>query len=274
MKKSKRTVIAKETLATLKKGYYINKEGREIDVAKTQKAAVEGTKLYKPEAALRLLEQELPSSQFQTEFVVNNLTTLNSVRQEYPKDNQIVCLNFASARNPGGGFLNGSQAQEESVARATGLYPCLLKSEEYYLANRAIRTCLYTDNIIYSPAVPVLKYENGELMDEMITSSIITAPAVNTGVILRNEPENIPQIEPRMKRRIDMVLAICQKHQYKTLVLGAWGCGVFRNDPEIIAGMFQELLFGKYRGQFKRVVFSIYSKNERFILPFQEKFTS
>jgi len=71
-----------------------------------------------------------------------------------------------------------------------------------------------------------------------------------------------------------MVLAICQKHQYKTLVLGAWGCGVFRNDPEIIAGMFQELLFGKYRGQFKRVVFSIYSKNERFILPFQEKFTS
>ena len=79
---------------------------------------------------LKLIEtQKNQALQYETEFEVNRYTTLDSVRKEYDKDQNLICLNFASARNPGGGFLNGSQAQEESIARATGLYPCQLKAE-------------------------------------------------------------------------------------------------------------------------------------------------
>ncbi len=274
MKKSKRTVIAKDTLEILKNGWYTNQQGKTISISKAQKEALRNTHLYTPDELLLLLDEQYPSSDQPTTFLDNNLTTLDSVRQEFRQDEQLVCLNFASARNPGGGFLKGSQAQEESIARASGLYPCQLKAEKYYLANRKIDTCLYTDNMIYSPAVPILKDEEGELMDEAIFTSIITAPAVNTGVVLRNEPHNIDKIEPYMQRRVDMVLAICKKHQHQTLILGAWGCGVFRNDPEVVANIFKEKLTGKYKNQFKKVVFSIYSKEEKYITPFQQAFNS
>ena len=273
MKKSKRALIAKNTLEILRRGYYKNQNGKQVTIAKAQKEAEKGTILYKPDDLLELIESiDLEQTGADTEFVVNGLTSLDSVRNEYHSEENLVCLNFASARNPGGGFLNGSQAQEESIARATGLYPCQLKAEGYYLSNRKIRTCLYTDHIIYSPKVPVIKNEAGDLLDQPVFASIITAPAVNTGVVLRNEPDNIPEIEPVMKRRMDMVLAICKKHQYQTLILGAWGCGVFRNDPEVIAVMFKDLLFGKYKNQFKKVVFSVYAKDERFINPFKKAF--
>ena len=188
-------------------------------------------------------------------------------------DKRIVALNFASARNPGGGFLGGSQAQEESVARASGLYPCLTNNgKDYYTINRETKSCIYTDHIIYSPSVPVFKQENGDLMETPVFASIITAPAVNAGVVRRKEPKNVKNILPRMKQRTDMVLGICQKHGYETLILGAWGCGVFQNIPIDIAKIFHELLETKYKNQFKRVVFAIYARNPRFITPFQEVF--
>lgn len=273
MKKSTRREIARDTLRALEHGFYINKHGNSIDFKAHQDYAENNTKLFRPDELLELIKEHPDLEQKeQTTFVVNRLTTLNSVRQEFSTDPNLVCLNFASARNPGGGFLNGSQAQEESIARATGLYPCQLLAEDYYKSNRATRTCLYTDHIIYSPTVPILKDEDGTYLDDLYYSAIITAPAVNTGVVLRNEPHNIDQIEEVMYRRIDMVLRICQIYGHKTLILGAWGCGVFRNDPEVIARMFDTLLRGKYNNVFHKVVFSIYSRNERFILPFQNTF--
>ena len=120
--------------------------------------------------------------------------------------------------------------------------------------------------------MPIIKDEAGEPLDAPTLASMITAPAVNTGVVLRQEPANIEWIEPVLKRRMEMVLALCLKHNHKTLVLGAWGCGVFQNDPAVVAGMFKELLLGKYKNQFERVVFAIYARNDRFILPFQAEF--
>ena len=273
MKKSKRIIIAKNTLNILAKGAYTNKKGKLVGIAKRQKEAVNQTRLYKPGELRSLIEEPLgPAHETDTMFTVNGLTTLDSVRAEYEEDPKLLCLNFASARHPGGGFLKGSEAQEESIARASGLYKCLMKAEPYYIANRRSETCLYTDHIIYSPGVPVFKDEEGELMNEAIRTAIITAPAVNTGVVKRQEPENVDKIVSVMSRRIDMVLAICKKHEHQTLILGAWGCGVFGNDPAEIAGMFNELLTNKYKNQFRKVVFSIYSKEARFIEPFQRLF--
>lgn len=273
MKRSTRALIAKDTLAILKKGHYQNSLGKTIHFAKAQKAAEQQTVLYEPQQLLNLIGKPLPPPPYTTtEFVVNALSTLDAARKEYTINEKIVCLNFASAKNPGGGFLNGSQAQEESIARATGLYTCQLKAEYYYKENRKFSSCLYTDHIIYSPKVPIIKDEEGRLLDEPSFCSIITAPAVNAGAVKRNEPNNVKKINSFMQRRMDMVLSICKEKQYDTLILGAWGCGVFQNDPATIADLFKELLMGKYNNQFKRVVFAIYAKDERFIKPFQTEF--
>jgi uncharacterized protein (TIGR02452 family) len=208
-KKTTRKQIAEDTLKTLEQGTYTNPLGEVIDLSQQQQSAVEQTKLYTPEALDALINQPISSTpDFTTTFEVNRLTTLDAVRQEAAHDEHVLCLNFASARNPGGGFLKGSQAQEESIARASGLYPCQLKAEAYYQTNRAVRSCFYTDHMIYSPAVPIFKLEDGTLMEQPVYAGIITAPAVNTGVVKHREPERMDQIIPAMHRRIDMVLAI------------------------------------------------------------------
>ena len=276
MKKSTRASIAKDTLKILKQGYYTNPQGKQVSIKKAQSSAEQKTKVYRAEELEELIKQPIAdSSHFETIFEVVNSTTLNCVRALNEKGaTEILCLNFASARNPGGGFLKGSEAQEESIARATGLYNCQLKAKPYYDKNRAFESCLYSDYMIYSPRVPLFRNEKGEFMDDYIPVSIITAPAPNAGVIRRQERKNVQHIKPTLIRRIDMVLAIAKQYQHDTLVLGAWGCGVFGNDPEQVAELFMEALQNKYKNQFKKVVFAIYSKEERFIKPFQERFVA
>ncbi|WP_308017339.1 TIGR02452 family protein, partial [Streptomyces griseus] len=68
---------------------------------------------------------------------------------------------FASARNPGGGYLNGAQAQEEALGRAAALHATLLRAPEYYAHHRAERGAFYTDRVIHSPGVPVFRDDRG-----------------------------------------------------------------------------------------------------------------
>lgn len=88
----------------------------------------------------------------------------------------------------------------------------------------------------------------------------------------RFEEERIGDIPNIMKKRIDKLLMLSASQDHKTLILGAWGCGVFQNDPKMIAGLFSELLKEKYEGVFEKVVFAIYAKNKRFIEAFQKEF--
>src|SRR6185437_10556724 len=99
---------------------------------------------------------------------------------------RVLALNFASARHPGGGFLKGSQAQEESLARASGLYACIAPLRGMYDANHRFRSCLYTDHLIYSPDVPVFRADNDSLLDHPYPVSFVTAPAVNAGAVRTN----------------------------------------------------------------------------------------
>lgn len=147
----------------------------------------------------------------------------------------MACLNFASAKNPGGGFLGGSQAPEASLARSSGLYACISPMEGYDAANRSCGTPLYTDHMTYSPGVPVFRDDAGRLLDEPYLVSFITAPAVNAGAVSKNRPAEVPQILPVMRRRAEYTLKVALDNGEKHLVLGAWGCGVFRNDPAGVA---------------------------------------
>ena len=272
--REKRKYIAEDTLKILEQGYFQSPNGQTISIKEEQAVAVENTLIYTPTMSDDLLSNRIKQPLAKPTIIkVNGETTLNATRQLLTEGYQdVICLNFASAKNPGGGFLGGSQAQEESIARSTGLYNCQMKAWDYYEVNRHTKSCMYTDNMIYSPTVPIIKDEEGTNLDSLTLASVITAPAVNFGVVKKREPHRIPEVEIIMKRRIAKVLAIALEHGHQAIVLGAWGCGVFQNDPKDIAPWFKEVINTQFKNEFAKIVFAVYAKNERFIRPFQEEF--
>src|SRR5262249_53317890 len=144
-----------------------------------------------------------------------------------------------SAKYPGGGFLGGARAQEESLARSSGLYPCIAQMRGMYEANKQFGSCLYTDHMIYSPRVPVFRDDEGGLLAQPYAVSFLTAPAVNAGAVKEHERA---LVEPTMFARMEKLLSVAVVRRQHTLVLGAWGCGVFKNDTARVAQAFRRHL--------------------------------
>jgi uncharacterized protein (TIGR02452 family) len=254
--------VAKETVAICDEGFYKTPAGKRVDIGADLARAKAGTVLYSLE---RPPVSRAARRSCTVQFDVRNETTFQALaRLATTGQGHVACLNFASARNPGGGFLNGSLAQEEALACASGLYPCLLTKRDYYERNRANVSALYLDLAIFSPLVPFFRDDAGVLMNKPILSSIITAPAPNAGAIAQNESDNLNHVESTMKRRAELVLNIALAHEVDRLVLGAWGCGVFRNDPRTVARIFAELLEppGPFAGVFTEVVFAVFDRTE------------
>jgi uncharacterized protein (TIGR02452 family) len=281
--KTKLAQTARETIEILERGSYIGPEGREVSIRSELKSARSGTVLHKPddfEEIFRRRDQILlaRSAVPSTGFEVVNETTLGAARRLLlqPGCDRVFALNFASGKNAGGGFLKGSQAQEESLARASGLYACINPIRTYYDANRSTPTCLYTDHMIYSPDVPVFRDDNNALLDRPYQVSILTAPAPNAGAVKRNEPRAVERIGPVMRSRIEKLLALAVVHEHQTLVLGAWGCGVFANDPDRVSALFAEQWAegSPYRSAFRRVVFAVFDRtpDRSAIGPFASRF--
>ncbi len=264
--------MAKDTLDILAKKYYINEHNEKINIENELEFSKKGTVLFYPEELSEIANNELPKTHFETQFEVWRCSSLKAILQLAEEENQekIMCLNFASAKNPGGGFINGAEAQEESLARTSGLHESLLQGWDYYKIHRAMESCFYTDMMIYSPKVPVFRKDKGELLPKPVLCNFITSPAVNAGVVKRQEPERAHEIFGAMDVRTDKMLALALSHGNETLILGAWGCGVFKNDPKEIAELFKKYLHGKYKNKFKKVVFAILTKKEEMIKPFEE----
>ena len=276
--------IAQDTVRILNAGFYEHPQAGPVDISDALGKARAGTLLYRPEDSSMIREkrdQALAGRRDAGKPIIEivNGSTVDVARKlvEAGASNCLV-LNFASAKNPGGGFLGGAQAQEESLARSTGLYACLLTQPEYYAANRAFGSCLYTDHVIYSPGVPFIRDDRGALLTRPTGAAIITAPAPNDGAIPASRHEERQAIPATLKRRMELVLSIAVIHAHRNLVLGAWGCGVFRNDPHFVAESFRAFLFEDtaFRGAFDRIVFAIldWSPGKRFIGPFERVFTN
>jgi uncharacterized protein (TIGR02452 family) len=113
--------------------------------------------------------------------------------------------------------------------------------------------------MIYSPRCPVFRHDDGTLLEEPYRVDFITSPAPNAGAIAKNEPENTGQIVPTLRERSSKLLALAAHQGCGALILGAWGRGVFHNDPATVAHAFAEQLQqGKpYSGRFHIVAFAV-----------------
>jgi uncharacterized protein (TIGR02452 family) len=146
-----------------------------------------------------------------------------------------------------------------------------------YAHHRAHGDALYSDWMIHSPDVPVFRDdESAALLEEPYLCAFLTAPAPNAGVVLAREPGRRDEVDRVMAARVTRALAIAAAHGHRSLVLGAWGCGVFANDPAVVARAFGAELEGAFAGVFDEVVFAVldWSEERRFIRPFVERFAS
>lgn len=262
---------AKETLAAIERGAYPAPSGAQVVLRESIDAAIAGTVLYTPEALDRLAPDGRGASSARIEVTGETTAEAGSRLAQTEQVPRVVALNFASAKNPGGGFMGGAKAQEEDLARCSALYPCLLRQRGYYDANRSFPSLLYTDHIIYSPDVPFFRDRRLNFLEQPFPLSIITAPAPNAGEALARDPSVAAELRRVLDARALKVISVAAAHRHRCLVLGAWGCGVFRNDPAHVAQAFADAL-ARFAGSFDRVVFAVRDPGGRNIAAFQRQF--
>lgn len=178
-----------------------------------------------------------------------------------------LALNFANGVRPGGGFLGGARAQEEVLCRSSALYETLV-DDRMYREQRKRPQPDSTDWAIYSPDVPFFRADDGTALQNFWLLSVITCAAPYAPVIGQ------PRSGDLLKKRIHRVLAIARSYGHNALVLGAWGCGAFHNDPHRTAADFRDALANDFSGAFSDIVFAItdWSQERRFLGPFREAF--
>lgn len=267
-----RKETARQTLAIMEQGYYQYGDSK-IEIRSALEASVRGSFLITPQQAEELLAMyNVSGSTAIVPVRTENIATVEAVRRLIEEGKEkIGVLNFASAKNPGGGFINGAMAQEESLAASSTLYRTLTVHEEYYRENRAQRSMMYTNYAIYSPDVVFFRDGRFQLVEKPFKASVLTLPAVNMGQVLL-KGEDSAEAERVMRRRMKLALAIFARQGARNLVLGAYGCGVFRNDPKKIAAWWKELLEDEGMGQYFDFIFHAVldqSKNRECISAFE-----
>lgn len=199
--------------------------------------------------------------------VVSRLRSFEAAAR-YPGQ-KVTVLNFASSTSPGGGVENGASAQEECLCRVSTLYPCLKTRtawEKFYAPHRAAHNPLHNDDIIYTQDVVVLKDDDYNLLPSPFRVDVITCAAPNLRDIPSNRynrndgdavhvsPEKLLELHLKRARKI---LSAAATNGAEVLILGAFGCGAFRNDPAVVAAAYQQVL-PQFLNHFKTVEFAVY----------------
>jgi len=193
-----------------------------------------------------------------TNIVIQDVDTLGAAANFIDP----ACLNFASHKRPGGGYksvLNlpiPIKTQEEDLFRRSNL-PDLMD-------NKHIRQHypLKGLNGIYTSNIEVNRNEK-LIPHDPYTISLITVAAV-----VNPTDADVDLVKDKIK----LILNIAANHNHHDLILGAWGCGVFRNDPITIATVFKNFLNNEFQGCFENVVFAIPGKQSKNYKAFESVF--
>lgn len=192
-----------------------------------------------------------------TSIIVEDIDTVSGIFKH--KFGKTAVLNFASYKNPGGRFLDGSTAQEEYLCHHSFLYNVLEKFGDYYQynnmnKNRALyhNRAIYTPNIMFTtPNMPICFY-----------CDVITCAAPNKSVACRYKMATPHENTIALSSRIRFILNIAAEQKVDTLILGAFGCGVFGQDPIETAEIFKQYLSSEFKNVFGKVIFAIPRSNK------------
>ena len=207
------------------------------------KYSVDNTIVYSKEC-----DNDSTENDKKTEIKVLALDTVSAIAKANSKNTAI--LNFASYKNPGGGFLNGSRAQEECLCAESNLYNILeCFTDDFYIWNRSnTNRGLYLNRALYTPRVM--------FRDGRYVCDVITCAAPNKSAAMKYGNASEKENSNALNSRIKFILDIANKHKVEVLILGAFGCGVFGQDATEVATLFKEhLTSGRYN--FNTVIFAI-----------------
>lgn len=206
-------------------------------------------------------------------------TTLQCARELYSRFSKVAVLNFANPHEPGGGVWCGAMAQEECLCRCSDLYNILSQPyflEHYYQYQYEQCDDFFSDRLIYSPAVTIFKSDDSipELLEKPFFVDVITcaAPYLNG-----YEGKTDDVLIGLYMSRIRNILEVSMSKEVSCLILGAFGCGAFHNDPRLMANAFSGLLIQEeYARFFEKVVFAIKRTEDpcRNLRAFEEAFAS
>ena len=257
--------LGRSAVEMARAGCYVTETGQTVDWHDEVRAACAAKVSIPPDADLPVRHQTLfPETRVQ----VSNETTLQASRRLVEQGLRPLALNFANGIHPGGGFLHGARAREEVLCRSSALYATLV-GDPMYKYHRERPRPDSSDWAIYSPDVPVFREDDGTELERPWLLSFLTCAAPYAPVIGQPESGDL------LRRRIVRVLAIASSHGHHALVLGAWGCGAFDNDPYRTAADFRRALETDFRGCFSDVVFAItdWSPERRYLGPFRDAFS-
>ncbi len=258
------TRLGRSAVEIARAGHYARADGARVELADAITIAIAARQSVPPDAAL----PSPPRPAFaQTEVQVVQESTLDAAHRLQLEGRRVLALNFANGVNPGGGFLHGARAQEETLCRSSALY-LTLEGDPMYAAHATRPEPDSSDWTILSPGVPVFRTEDGQPLDAPWRIDVATCAAPYAPRI--GQPRSGDLLEARIHR----LLAVARAGGWTSLVLGAWGCGAFANDPARTARDHRAALEGAFDGAFEHVVFAIadWSPNRRMLGPFRDVF--
>lgn len=264
LRRGEAMLLGTSAVAATETGHYTTRSGLRVGWADLVASALAAKRSIAPDDPLPAAS---PDPQRRTEVQVANETTLQASLRLVEAGMRPLALNFANGVSPGGGFLSGARAQEEVLCRSSALHRTLVGDPMYEYHRQRPRPDS-SDWAIYSPDVPVFRTDDGIELAEPWLLSFITSAAPYAPSVGQPESGDL------LRRRILRVLAIASALGHRELVLGAWGCGAFRNDPSRTAADFRNALEGPFAGHFAHVVFAItdWSPERRFLRPFLDVF--
>jgi uncharacterized protein (TIGR02452 family) len=266
MDRRRAALLAAQTLEILAAGQYRTRRDRIVDISGPMAEAVASAQPVGADEAL----PPVPPPLFPVTSVrVRNTTSLAAANQLVRSGRIPLVLNLANGVTPGGGFLSGSRAQEEYLCRGTGLYPTLV-GQPMYQQHRTNGGYESSDAAVLSRCVPVIRDDDSELLGEPWECHFVSMAAPVAHRVGQ------PRSKELMERRIRRLLRLATASQMHDLVLGAWGCGAFGNDPHATAAAFAAELSGPFVGRFANVVFAItdWSEDRCHIGPFRDRFAA
>ena len=279
-----RADVFKHTVFLVQQGHY--KAGNGLMIAfPNSESLITNTRFYSTPKTV----YHLPALKEETIVQVENLDCLLAAENLLKEGYHPAVLNLASRQNPGGGVQTGAGAQEENLFRRTNLFQSLFQFVPY-AEKFGVRKSRFQYPLdrnyggIYTPDATVFRgteQDGYPLLETPYQMSFIAVAGINRPALA--SPERItPELVEPVKNKMRTIFRIGLLHNHDSLVLGALGCGAFRNPPAHIARLFHEVMEEEeFKNKYKLLVFAILDDHnarlkhnpEGNFLPFVREFT-
>lgn len=251
----------RNTIELVNNGFYFTEENVRVEFGDESKM-IEGTRFYVHEISCDRIAEPV----YETIIDVQNIDCLECAKRLIDRGFNPAVLNMASRRNPGGGVATGAGAQEETIFRRTNLFRSLYQFADY-AGNYGVKKSRWQYPLdrnfggVYSPDVTLFRedeHHGYRLMSNPVKMSFISVAGMNRPKLTEDGKYIIDSLVPAIKNKIRTILRIGIINNHDALVLGALGCGAFRNPPRHIAQLFHEVLDeDEFKGRFAKIVFAI-----------------